>query len=332
MTIFCPFDSLRQFFCPSDWPSLLFAFIFVGVLTVLIWHVLILWPPLLNAALLLCFGSTLYIGEIIYNCYSLCGYLLLLFSVILYIDQFTDNCCRLSVRNTPRSVGVILCSDRPWYIIEVVEVVYGYSSSRICGGSCGGSDHCAWPDVTGSDVSHVPCPEVCSAHAQPEVAQYPPWWGLLIGSEKVTWPEEVFSRSGPDRKKILRMPRFSPRVFLSSSTVVTWLPYVTEGHLIHFGVPLSVRMRNRKLRNTRSDRGHVTPLEVSLGCSLRRPRPITKGNPRVLYLAWWLELALVICHPPPFYFRIVSRLCSTLLRVHLKMSTCKMLFFYTFNV
>ena len=37
--------------------------------------------------------------------------------------------------------------------------------------------------VTGSDVSHVtgsgpdrkrPCPEVCSAHAQPEVAQYPP--------------------------------------------------------------------------------------------------------------------------------------------------------------
>jgi hypothetical protein len=27
-------------------------------------------------------------------------------------------------------------------------------------------------DVTGSDVSH--CPEVCSAHAQPEVAQYRP--------------------------------------------------------------------------------------------------------------------------------------------------------------
>jgi hypothetical protein len=36
--------------------------------------------------------------------------------------------------------------------------------------------------VTGSDVSHVtvnyvsqvPCPEVCYAHAQPEVAPYPP--------------------------------------------------------------------------------------------------------------------------------------------------------------
>jgi hypothetical protein len=28
--------------------------------------------------------------------------------------------------------------------------------------------------VTGSDISHVQCPEVCSAHAQPEIAPYPP--------------------------------------------------------------------------------------------------------------------------------------------------------------
>ena len=28
--------------------------------------------------------------------------------------------------------------------------------------------------VTGSDISHVSCPEVCYVHAQPEVAQYPP--------------------------------------------------------------------------------------------------------------------------------------------------------------
>ena len=34
----------------------------------------------------------------------------------------------------------------------------------------------------GSDVSHVPCPEVCYAHAQPEVVQYLPTWGLLSGS------------------------------------------------------------------------------------------------------------------------------------------------------
>jgi hypothetical protein len=29
-------------------------------------------------------------------------------------------------------------------------------------------------DVTGSDAVHLPCPELCYAHAQPEVAQYPP--------------------------------------------------------------------------------------------------------------------------------------------------------------
>ena len=28
--------------------------------------------------------------------------------------------------------------------------------------------------VTGSDISHVQCSEVCSAHAQPEIAPYPP--------------------------------------------------------------------------------------------------------------------------------------------------------------
>ena len=52
-------------------------------------------------------------------------------------------------------------------------VVYGDSSSRICGGS-------------GPEVTLVTCPEVCSAHAQPKVVQYPPQWGLLTGSDKVT--------------------------------------------------------------------------------------------------------------------------------------------------
>jgi hypothetical protein len=43
----------------------------------------------------------------------------------------------------------------------------------LCGGATGS-------DVTGSDVSHMTgsdvsrCPEVCSAHVQPEVALYPP--------------------------------------------------------------------------------------------------------------------------------------------------------------
>ena len=46
-------------------------------------------------------------------------------------------------------------------------VVYGDSSVSICVGATGS-------DVTRSDVSHVPCPEVCSAHPQPEDAQYTP--------------------------------------------------------------------------------------------------------------------------------------------------------------
>ena len=40
----------------------------------------------------------------------------------------------------------------------------------------------------------------------------------------------------------------------SSNTVVQvpWLPEVAEGHVTPFGVPLSVRMRNRKFRNIRT--------------------------------------------------------------------------------
>ena len=39
------------------------------------------------------------------------------------------------------------------------------------------------------------------------------------------------------------------------------------------GNPLLSCVRNRKLCNIRSDRRSRDPLEVSLGCSLRRPRP-----------------------------------------------------------
>ena len=42
---------------------------------------------------------------------------------------------------------------------------------RMTGNNVTGSDV---NHVTGSDVSHMPCPELCYAHAQPEVAQYPP--------------------------------------------------------------------------------------------------------------------------------------------------------------
>jgi hypothetical protein len=45
-------------------------------------------------------------------------------------------------------------------------------------------------------------------------------WKLRnIRPSGVFWPEAT-----PDRKYVLRMPGFFPRFFLSSSTVVTWLP------------------------------------------------------------------------------------------------------------
>ena len=56
----------------------------------------------------------------------------------------------------------------------VAPVVYGCSSVSICGAT---GSHVTGIDVspvTGSDISHVSCSEVCSAHAQPEVVQYPP--------------------------------------------------------------------------------------------------------------------------------------------------------------
>jgi hypothetical protein len=37
----------------------------------------------------------------------------------------------------------------------------------LCGGATGSH-------MTGSDASHVHCPKVCSEHAQPEIAPYPP--------------------------------------------------------------------------------------------------------------------------------------------------------------
>ena len=38
-----------------------------------------------------------------------------------------------------------------------------------CGGATG--SHVTESDVTRSDINQVPCPEVCSAHAQPEVTK-----------------------------------------------------------------------------------------------------------------------------------------------------------------
>ena len=105
------------------------------------------------------------------------------------------------------------------------KIVYGDSSSRICGSATGSH-------VIGSDVSHVPSPEVCSAHAQPEVVQYPSQCGLFTGSDV----SHATDRKRPCPEVCSAHARFPPRFFLCS-TVVTWLPDVTFGHLTPSGFP-----------------------------------------------------------------------------------------------
>ena len=65
-------------------------------------------------------------------------------------------------------------------------------------------------DVTGSDVSHVPCPELCSMHAQPEVAQYPPYWGKAGHAHNIL-PVRATSGQKPPLGRILRNLRLRMR-------------------------------------------------------------------------------------------------------------------------
>ena len=83
-------------------------------------------------------------------------------------------------------------------------------------------------------------PEVCSAHAR----LFPPAFFFLVVVQLYhgyrMWPKITWPPSG-----------FSWVCACTTGSCAT--PVMTEGH--------------------------VTPLEVSMGCSLRRPRPITIGNP-----------------------------------------------------
>ena len=139
-----------------------------------------------------------------------------------------------------------------------------------CGGSTGSH-------VTGSDVSHVPCQEVYSAYAQPEVAPYPPQWGHLpevTKSHDRKWPCPEAALIG---SRFCACPAFSRVFFL---VVVPWLPDVTEGHLTPFGVHLGVRMRNQKLCNTRSSK------QCWLGVFSTTSASYDHRKPRIQYLAW----------------------------------------------
>jgi hypothetical protein len=145
---------------------------------------------------------------------------------------------------------------------------------------CGGATEVTWPEVmlvTWPEVTSVTWPvRKYALRMRNRKLRHIRLWGLLTGSDShVTgrdpirmwhWPEVC---SAHDRL-------FPPRFFLSGSNMATGCD---RRSLDPFGVPLEVRMCHRKLYNTCSDRRSRDPLEVSLVCSLRRPRPVTLGNP-----------------------------------------------------
>jgi hypothetical protein len=142
---------------------------------------------------------------------------------------------------------------------------------------------------------------------------------MLVGVFSTTAASRNRKRPCPEGPRTGSMfcacPVFSPVFFFL--VVVTWLPDVTKGHLTLFGVPLDVRMRNRKLRNTNSDRrsrdsfGSVLGVFSTTSASYDHRKLTTRvlylawlpelATTHVLYLAWWLELALVIC---PFSYSV----------------------------
>ena len=144
--------------------------------------------------------------------------------------------------------------------------------------------------VAGSDVSHVPGSMFC-AYATVSCAI-----SAIVGLFDRKWQSHVTGRD-PVRKRPCPEVCYShARLFSAffSLEVVTWLPDVTKGHLTHSGFHWVC---------ARSDRRSRDPFGSVLGVFSTTSASYNHRKPRILYLAWWLELALVIS---PFYFHIVS--------------------------
>jgi hypothetical protein len=162
--------------------------------------------------------------------------------------------------------------------------VYGYGHSHIWGGATGSH-------VTGSDVSHVTGSDVSHMTRSDPVRKYVLRTCNLklrnIRPSRAFWPEVTKSR---DRNRlcpevVLTGSRFCacpafPRVFFL--VVVSWVPDMTKGHLTPFGVPLGVR--NRKLRNIRSDWRSRDPFGSVHGVFSATSASNYPRKPRILYL------------------------------------------------
>jgi hypothetical protein len=84
------------------------------------------------------------------------------------------------------------------------------------------SDYCAWPEVT---LVTWPVRKYVLRMHNRKLRNIRHSGACLTGSDKVIWPEMVLTGS-----MFCACPAFPPRFFLSSSTVVTWVPDVIEGH------------------------------------------------------------------------------------------------------
>ena len=160
-----------------------------------------------------------------------------------------------------------------------------------------------WPEgtsVTWRDVTSITCPvrKYVLHMRNRKLRNIRPIVAFWPEVTSITWPEEALSGNVPVRKYVLRMPCFFPRFFLCSSNMATGCD---RRSLDPFGVPLDVRMRNRKLRKTRSDRWSRDPFGSVPGVFSTTFASYDHSKHHVLCLTWWLELALVIC---PFYLSI----------------------------
>jgi hypothetical protein len=126
-------------------------------------------------------------------------------------------------------------------------------------------------DVTGRDVNHVPCQKYVLHMLNRKLRNIRPSVAFWPEVTSVTWPEEALSGS-----MFCAYPAFSLAFFL---VVVTWLPDVTKGHLTPSGFPWVCAYATGSSTTPVVTVGHLTPSEESMECSLRRPRPITIGNP-----------------------------------------------------
>jgi hypothetical protein len=118
----------------------------------------------------------------------------------------------------------------------------------------------------------------------------------LVGPFDRKWQSHVTGR-GHVRKYDMCMPGFSPRFVLTSSTVVTWLPDVTEGHLIPSVFPW-VCATPRSDRRSRDPFGSVILSTTSACpevCSAHAQPGVTSSNNKTLD-ARLLARVITGCH------------------------------------